>query len=239
MYTNINIMNSFILSYFFSLIVQIISFFIQLYGYLLPINPKIKPLKYSLNVEFLVSIIELFVYFWIGYSLHNLKSVMNKRYLDWFITTNFMILSLSLLFIFYSQKERREKHNDTYDKKLEDNSNIISNNIFTILPIMFFNTLMLIMGYLGEIQYIQKLYSFSIGFIFFFLSFYLLYVQFANKSINGKRVFYIIAFIWSLYGIAHLFKKIPKNTSYNILDLISKNALGIFLVYELIGETSV
>jgi bacteriorhodopsin len=161
---------------------------------------------------------------------------MNKRYLDWFFTTNFMILSLSLLFIFYSQKERRDKSNY---KKIQNNSNVISDNIFTILPIMFFNTLMLIMGYLGEAQYIQKLYSFSIGFIFFFLSFYLLYVQFANKSINGKRVFYIIAFIWSLYGIAHLFKKIPKNTSYNILDLISKNALGIFLVYELIGETSV
>ena len=236
MYININIMNYFILSYFFSLIVQFISFFIKLYGYLLPINPQIKPLKYSLNVEFLVSIIELLVYVWIGYSLHNLKSVMNKRYLDWFITTNFMILSLSLLFIFYSQKERREKSNY---KKIQDNSNVISDNIFTILPIMFFNTLMLIIGYLGEAQYIRKLYSFSIGFIFFFLSFYLLYVQFANKSINGKRVFYIIAFIWSLYGIAHLFKKIPKNTSYNILDLISKNALGIFLVYELIGETSV
>ena len=103
MYTNINIMNSFILSYFFSLIVQIISFFIQLYGYLLPINPKIKPLKYSLNVEFLVSIIELFVYFWIGYSLHNLKSVMNKRYLDWFITTNFLLISIALLFIYFNQ----------------------------------------------------------------------------------------------------------------------------------------
>ena len=230
-------MNYFILSYFFSLIVQFLSFFIQLYGYLLPTHPQIKALKYSLNVEFLVSIIELLVYVWIGFNLQNLNSVMNKRYFDWFITTNFMILSLSLLFIFYSQKEGREKQLiQQHKNKAENDSNIISQNIHKILPIMLFNTMMLFVGYLGEITYLRKLYSFSIGFVFFILSFYLLYIRFARYSFNGKIIFYIITFIWSLYGIAHLLKKIPKNASYNILDLISKNALGVFLVYELVRE---
>ena len=98
---------------------------------------------------------------------------------------------------------------------------------------------MLLIGYLGEKNIIPVIYSFSIGFVFFATSFYLIYKNFAQYSQSGKRVFYIITTIWSLYGIAHLLGKIGKNTAYNILDLISKNALGVFLVYTIYKRINV
>ena len=99
-------MNSFVSSYYLSVIIQFATFFIQLYGYLLPVDSKLLPLKYALNTEFFVSIIELLVYLWIGFNLSNLSLVMKKRYMDWFITTNAMLIALSLLFIFYNQRPK-------------------------------------------------------------------------------------------------------------------------------------
>ncbi len=224
-------MNSFIQTYYFSVFIQFITFFIQLYGYLLPTNQNILPLKYALNTEFFVSIIEFIVYIWIAFSLSDLKIVMRKRYIDWFITTNSMLIALCLLFTHYNQEENEEisTKNNTYE-------NLITKNIPIIAPILIFNTLMLLIGYLGEKNIIPVMYSFSLGFVFFAASFYLIYKNFAKYSQSGKRVFYVIIAIWALYGIAHLLGKISKNTAYNILDLISKNALGVFLVYTIYNK---
>ena len=222
-------MNSFVSSYYLSVLIQFATFFIQLYGYLLPVDSKLLPLKYALNTEFFVSIIELLVYLWIGFNLSNLSLVMKKRYMDWFITTNAMLIALSLLFIFYNQQEAKRQESE----KQHTFKSLIKENKGKFIPILIFNTLMLITGYLGETKIISKIYSFTIGFVFFILSFYYLFDNFAKYSDNGKRVFYIIATIWSLYGIAHLLGKINKNTAYNILDLISKNVLGVFLVFLL------
>ena len=224
-------MNSFIQTYYFSLFVQFITFFIQLYGYLLPTNQNILPLKYALNAEFFVSIIEFIVYIWIAFSLKNLNTVMRKRYIDWFITTNSMLVALCLLFTHYNQQEniKTTNKNNTYE-------NLITKNIPTFAPILILNTLMLVIGYMGERNIIPLIYSFSVGFIFFAASFYLIYKNFAQYSQSGKDLFYVITTIWALYGVAHLLGKIGKNTAYNILDLISKNALGVFLVYTIYNK---
>ena len=224
-------MNSFIQTYYFSLFIQFITFFIQLYGYLLPTTQTILPLKYALNAEFFVSIIEFIVYIWIAFSLKNLDTVMAKRYIDWFITTNSMLIAICLLFIHYNQEENIKISNrkNTFE-------NLITKNISIFAPILLFNTLMLGIGYLGEKNIIPTRYSFSIGFVFFAASFYLIYENFAKYSQYGKNAFYIITTIWALYGVAHLLGKIGKNTAYNILDLISKNALGIFLVYSVYNK---
>lgn len=225
-------MNLFVLSYYFSVAFQIISFLIQLYGLQLPITPQLIPLSYSLQVEFYVSIVELIVYLWIGTNLVNLKSVMNKRYLDWFITTNFLLISISLLFIYFNQRQN-EKDPIEIEKK-NNVKELFIKNIPKFTPILIYNNLMLIIGYLGEIQKIPKVFSTSIGFVFFFLSFYYLYYFFAKYSKSGKFLFYILALIWGLYGVSHTFGSYWKNISYNILDLISKNIFGVFLVYMIL-----
>ena len=225
-------MNSFIISYYFSISIQIIAFFIQLYGYLLPTTKSIITLKYALNIEFFVSIIELIVYAWIGTNLMNLNHVMNKRYLDWVITTNFLLISIALLFMYYNENALKIKEEDKNVKGL------IQDNIPKFAPILLFNNLMLFIGFMGEKKKIKKIYSFSFGFLCFFASFYYLYTYFGKFSHLSKRVFYIIAFIWGLYGVAHLMKDKLKNTMYNLLDLISKNFFGIFLVYFILDQTN-
>jgi bacteriorhodopsin len=224
-------MNSFIRTYYLSLAIQFVTFFIQLYGYLLPTNQNILPLKYALNAEFFVSIVEFVVYLWIAFSLSNLNTVMRKRYIDWFITTNSMLISLCLLFTHYNQEENIKtiNKNNTYD-------NLITKNISTFIPILIFNTMMLAIGYLGEKNIIPLVFSFSVGFVFFAASFYYIYKNFAQYSQSGQKVFLAITTIWALYGIAHLLGKIGKNTAYNILDLISKNTLGVFLVYSIYNK---
>lgn len=226
-------MKFFIISYYFSVVVQIISLFIQTYGYTLKVNPKIYALKYALNLEFFVSIIELIVYFWIGTNLTNLKNVMNKRYFDWFLTTNCLMISFSLLFIFFNQRQKDKSTNK--EDICEDSANtLIYSNIQKFLPILFFNNAMIIIGYLGEKKIVSKMISTSFGFAFFFMSFYYLYIYFAKYSTIGPKVLYIMAFIWGLYGIAHNLKEVNKNTCYNILDLISKNAFGVILVFMIL-----
>lgn len=225
-------MNSFVASYYFSVCVQIIAFLIQFYGYLIPTNNEMISLKYALNTEFFVSIIELVVYLWIGTNLSNLNTVMNKRYLDWIITTNFLLISIALLFMYYNESHLLIKKKDKNFKGL------VLKNIPKFAPILLFNNLMLIFGYLGENKRISKFYSFSFGFVFFFLSFYYLYKYFGKFTHVSKKIFYIITTIWALYGFAHLMNEKLKNTMYNLLDLVSKNFFGIFLVYVIINKVN-
>lgn len=231
-------MNLFIISYNFSIFVQVISLIIQCYGYLISnITPELVPLKYALNIEFFVSIVELIVYIWIGYSLSNYDIVMSKRYVDWFITTNFLMISISLLFIYYNQREERNKKHDEKEVAYVENDRkkLIDLNIPKYAPLLVYNNLMLLFGYLGEINVLSTTISTSVGFVFFFLGFYHFYHTFAKYSQSGKLVFYCLFAIWAMYGIAHTFKNQAKNISYNILDLISKNMFGVFMVYMLLN----
>ena len=215
-------MNYFILSYYFSVLIQFLSLIIQGYVYSLNVSKDILPLKYALNIEFIVSVVEILVYLWIGTNLVNFKSVMSKRYIDWFITTNFLLVSIAIVLEYYETKEQHLEY---------DINNVIIKNIPKYIPILIFNNLMLIIGYFGEIKIIHKKYSFTFGFLFFILSFYFLYKYFIRSSLFGKYFFYIITIIWALYGISHILNEKTKNTMYNILDLISKNFFGVFLSF--------
>jgi bacteriorhodopsin len=93
---------------------------------------------------------------------------------------------------------------------------------------------MLIIGYLGETKIIHKIYSVGIGFLFFFLSFYYLFHGFAKHTQIGKITISMIAIVWALYGVAHIFSDKWKNVCYNILDLVSKNIFGVIIVFMLI-----
>ena len=55
-----------------------------------------------------------------------------------------------------------------------------------IKKILLYNLIMIIFGYLGEINKINKLYSISIGFYFFILCFNLIYKRFAKHSKKVK-----------------------------------------------------
>ena len=53
----------------------------------------------------------------------------------------------------------------------------------------------------------------------------------SNKK-EIKLLFWYFFITWSMYGISALFSYVPKNISYNVLDLFSKNFFGLFLSYK-------
>ena len=95
--------------------------------------------------------------------------------------------------------------------------------------------MMLVFGYLGEMNILDKNISVPIGFIFFFLSFYTIYENYvidSNVTIN-KNLFIFLVIVWGLYGVAAVLPDLEKNISYNFLDIVAKNFYGLFLSYKL------
>ena len=68
----------------------------------------------------------------------------------------------------------------------------------------------------------------------FYLSFNLIYQEYANKSILGKKLFIFLVIVWGLYGVAAMTDLKTKNIAYNILDIVSKNFYGLFIYYIII-----
>ena len=120
--------------------------------------------------------------------------------------------------------------------KLPYKISIININIL-FLKIILFNFLMLLFGYLGETNILSKYYSIFIGFIFFFLSFYTIWIHFAIHTNISSYLFIFLFITWILYGFAAILPTIPKNILYNILDIIAKNFYGLFIVYKIYNES--
>ena len=183
-------------------------------------------LTHIIILETIVQVIELLFYIFYLRSMvvTNLSQMASIRYFDWIITTPTMLLTT---IIFFKYQEYIEKN---IDKKL-DFWEFIKENKQNIITIFTCNFLMLLFGYLGEIKYIDMTQSLFFGFIFFGITFYTIYKNYAIKSKSSLKMFYFILFIWGLYGVAALLNPVNKNNMFNILDLFAKNFFGIYLYY--------
>jgi len=170
--------------------------------------------RHILNVETAVSLIAGYVYSIFltmtqrkDFTLQHITLI---RYMDWAITTPFLILGLVLFFTFYSKKP-------------------VSFTCF--FYVIFFNYLMLLFGYLGESQQIDKMVGGFLGFVayalmlFFMFKFFVRHDDFRHK----QTVFIVFAIIWSFYGVAYYLSDEDKNILYNFLDVISKSGFGLFM----------
>ena len=148
------------------------------------------------------------------------------RYFDWIITTPTMLIAT---IIFYKYEEHLEKNIDT---KLEfwDFVKTHKDNIITIFVCNF---LMLLFGYLGEINAIDMTSSLSLGFLFFGMTFYTIYKNYAVNSKNAMKLFYFVFTVWGLYGVAALMSPYTKNNMFNVLDIFAKNFFGLYLYYRI------
>jgi bacteriorhodopsin len=161
----------------------------------------------SLQLAGLVTSVAAFHYY---YMINTKGSPVSYRYFDWFFTTPILLIDLCILL-------------DIYDYNF-------------IVKIASLNILMLLFGYLGEINVISMLNSTILGFIPFILLFYMIKQKIDEKNkyskeqiIINNRIYYTFAGLWTLYGINHLVTNIEiKNTVYNVLDLLTK---GIFALY--------
>jgi len=224
-----NTKNTFYNTLILSLIVQVITGIIEI-GTLFA-NIKINLLKQLLILEVSVQAIEGLFYFWIFNNFNQVTNVTPKRYIDWGLTTPTMLIELILYLIYLKDKE-----NGADVTKLSF-FNLLIENSSNISYILSLNWLMLIFGYLGEINILDTLTGVVLGFIPFLIYYFIIYVNYANKSKSGWKLFLYFFSFWSLYGIAALFPYYLKNALYNILDLFAKNFFGLFLSYIILSKS--
>uniref|UniRef100_A0A6C0D3Q2 Uncharacterized protein n=1 Tax=viral metagenome TaxID=1070528 RepID=A0A6C0D3Q2_9ZZZZ len=138
-----------------------------------------------------------------------IAKINNMRYNDWFITTPFMLLGLSMVLGYENKKQVK---------------------IYPLLLTLAFNFAMLTFGYLGEIRVLTRNLASFIGFIFFFLTYGTIWKLFMTGSkitSQSKFIFWVFIGIWSLYGVFYHAKESTKMFGYNILDLFAKAIVGI------------
>jgi bacteriorhodopsin len=216
-------MNLLNLTSYSSLFIQLVTGIIGVSGLNYKLDKKDEILKSALKLETLVQLIEFIFYLYLVFSIHNKilpNNITSIRYFDWMITTPTMLLSM-IIYFKYNEEKEKGKTIELFDLLKSEKNNI--------LKILFANWMMLLFGYLGEINVINIKYTTPIGFIFFAYFFKLLYSNYAVKTNQGLKLYWPMFILWSLYGVAAVFDFNIKNISYNILDIFAKNFYGLFL----------
>jgi hypothetical protein len=215
--------NTFYNTLIVSVVVQIITGIIEIVS--LFVSGTIPLIRQLLVLEVIVQLIEGFFYIWLFFNFNQVTNVTPKRYIDWGITTPTMLIELILYLIYLKDKE------SGYDVTKLNFFSLLIENSSTISYVIFLNWLMLIFGYLGEINIIDTLTGVLLGFVPFLIYYFIIYVKYATKSKNGWKLFWYFFIFWSLYGVVALLPYYIKNALYNILDLFAKNFFGLFLSY--------
>ena len=215
----------------------VLSFFIQIitliFGlvivFFITISPSNRLIREALILENGVQIIEGSFYIWFIYFYTknvDKEDIAKYRYYDWFFSTPLMIISTVAYFQFNNTK--------LYGASASAASslyNFIKTDIAKISELLFYNFNMLFIGYLQESKLVSLAISTIFGFLFLGLLFLKMFVYYVKNNSANYLIFYLMLFIWALYGIAALYKNKIKNASYNILDVFSKNFFGLFLAY--------
>lgn len=214
-------MKSILLKYtvYLSLFVQIATGILDALALQLKIPSNILLLRQALVLEFIVQIVEGIFYIWLVFAIQ--KSTINvtpKRYYDWFLTTPTMLFTLMVYLEYLKNKGQKQKLGQ-FAKKYK----------YTITNVVILNTLMLIMGYLGEMKVIPTRIAVLLGFIPFIMYYAIIYQTFVVGNPEGEKFYWYFVVVWSIYGFAALMPYHTKNILYNILDLFAKNFFGVFL----------
>ena len=207
-------------SAYLSLIIQFLVSLVDLWGISIDIPSDKNIFKDLLKLELVVQVVEFVFYVWMVLHITTVKNITPYRYMDWFITTPTMLLTL-MIFV--------SKDQETYSGIVQ----FISDNKDDVIKVGLSNVLMLVFVLLGEYQYINNTLAVGLGFI----PFVYYYKKIYDKNIteestaDQKGLFWFFFVVWSIYGLAALLPYIPKNVLLNILDLFSKNLLSLILVY--------
>jgi len=207
-----------------SIIVQIITGIIEIGAFFVKVPTIYTIIKQLLALELAVQILEGIFYFWLAYNFTKVLNVTPKRYIDWVITTPTMLITLMMYLIYLNKKVENQTNELDFLILVKENANIF-------IPVIILNWLMLLFGYLGEMKIIPILLGVFLGFIPFFIYYYMIYVNYVTQNTSGYLLFWYFCFFWSLYGIVALLPYYVKNSFYNILDLFAKNFFGLFLSY--------
>ena len=206
-----------------SIIVQLITFLLELGAFFVKVPTAYLLLKQLLLLDVIVQFIEGSFYFWLVYNVTKVLNITPKRYIYLVITTPTMLITLMIYLIYLNKKV-----DISYELEF---FNIWKENSTIFITVLLLNWLMLFFGYLGEIKTIPSLLGVFLGFIPFLIYYYIIYVNFVTQNTTGQAMFWYFVVFWSLYGVAAVLPYYVKNACYNILDLFSKNFFGVFLGY--------
>ena len=213
-----------------SIVIQIVTFFIGLYALFIKTPFSLSVIKQLLWLETVAQIIEFVFYVWMVKNFSQIKNITIYRYYDWILSTPLMLYVYMMYLDFMKNKEKT----NGIQKNLSD---LTKDNLSTIVIVLLLNALMLMFGYLAEIKKMSFNLAAVLGFIPFFIMFYIIYVNYAQYTRLGINTFWYFSGIWALYGIASVMSYKVKNISYNILDLFAKNFFGLYLAYLLFNST--
>ena len=213
-----------------SILVQIVTGIIEIFSLFIKVPTAFNIIRQLLILEVLVQLIEGSFYVWLLYNFNNVINVTPKRYLDWVITTPTMLVTLIVYLIYLNNRNNIKNTNLDFFQ-------VFNENFTNIMIIIILNWLMLLFGYLGEVNIIPTLMGVILGFIPFLIYYYLIFINYVNYDNSGWQLFLYFFFFWSLYGIVATLPYYIKNMFYNILDLFSKNFFGIFLTYIIITKS--
>jgi hypothetical protein len=209
-----------------SIIVQIITGIIEIIFLFIKVPSSFGFLKQMLLLEVIVQFIEGSFYVYWFYNFTNILNITPQRYFDWMFTTPTMLLTLIFYLIFLQYKDKNISHKLNFFE-------LFNQEFYIIITVFILNWLMLLFGYLGEINIIPVLLGVFLGFIPFLIYYYIIYTKYSILTNDGLKIFFYFFIIWSFYGIVAVLPYKIKNMCYNILDLFSKNFFGIFLSYLL------
>jgi bacteriorhodopsin len=138
--------------------------------------------------------------------LNRIENVVAYRYLDWFFTTPLLLIDLCITV-------------GITDKKL-------------ITELIAYNTAMIGTGFLGEIQMISRMNGTIFGFIPLYFIFKKIYDN-MEKTKENITLFKFFTGLWITYGVVYIAPQEEiRNVSYNVLDVFSKGAFGMYLYYD-------
>jgi bacteriorhodopsin len=133
------------------------------------------------------------------------------RYIGWSITTPIM---MSVLCIALASNLKMEFPSSQF-----------------LISVIFLDYFMLLFGILGEIGVMGYLYAMIIGFIPFFMMFYIVFAKYVYGKKNPTNYF-LFAFyfvLWLMYGLVYIVDPKIKTMATNALDITSKGVLAIIL----------
>ena len=203
-----------------SLNVQILVGILSVFGFFITIPKDKEILKDVLKLDTFVQFIEFIFYLWMSYAVTSPKIMTSRRYIDWSITTPIMLIS-TIIYMRYENTKTSFQMGDFIKENKKD-----------IIHIIIFNFLMLLLGFLGEQNILDKNISIIFGFYFFIKSFEII-KKYCGNSDKNRKLYIFLYIVWSLYGFAAMCKTNLKNISYNFLDIVAKNFYGLFILYEI------
>lgn len=214
--------NSFYFTYVFLITTGTITFIEAL-------RTKNSNIRHVMNLETCISIIAAFFYSLFVEKIKKAEELAKPlpyseinilRYTDWFISTPLMLLVLCIVL---SMEKKKTLSFSTY------------------LIVLLLDFAMLGLGYIGDIEKIDKKLALILSFFCFFLLFGFIWYTFMNKGRNsfGANLSYFSFLVfWSSYGLVYMMDEETKNVAFNILDLIAKAIIGIFFWMYFTGAVS-